>query len=162
MRVSHARPSANRWPSTVIATGLLAVLAPAALQAQTTATWNGTTGNWIDVARWSTNPNFPNNNTPPGTTYNAIIGAAGTYTVTLNTGVTVSNLTLNDANAMLAVSGGTLTLVSSATLTAGVVQMTGGTLSGGTYSSTGCPATSARCWPTRGRSGSPPGRRTAP
>ena len=45
------------------------------VRADQTATWNGTTGNWSDFTKWSTNPNFPNNGTPAGTLYDAIINS---------------------------------------------------------------------------------------
>jgi hypothetical protein len=41
----------------------LFAIAPVAF-ADITATWNGTTGNWTDAARWSTAPVFPNNSGP--------------------------------------------------------------------------------------------------
>jgi len=37
--------------------------------------WNGTTGNWSDASRWTSNPFFPNNGTPIGTTYDVTISA---------------------------------------------------------------------------------------
>lgn len=63
---------------------------------QTTATWNGTTGNWSDGTLWSTDPLFPNNGNG-GNNYNAVINAG---TVTLNQNITIEDLTL---------SGGTIT-----------------------------------------------------
>src|SRR5262245_51935223 len=122
----------------VLALALAASVTPQ-VAAQTTTRWaTGVSDNWTQTApvRWDNG--IPNNGVPPGSTYNAFIDVAGTYTVTLNSPVTVSNLTINNATATLAVtSGGTLTVVNNATLTAGVLQLTGGTLSGGSYSSNG-------------------------
>jgi hypothetical protein len=107
--------------------------------AQTTTHWaTGVSDVWTQTApvRWDNG--IPNNGVPAGSTYNAFIDVAGSYTVTLNAPVTVSGLTLNNATATLAVtSGGTLTVVNNATLAAGALQLTGGTLSGGSYVSTG-------------------------
>ncbi len=104
--------------------------------AQTPEHWNGTTGTWTTAASWSGGV-VPNNNAPPGSTYDAFLDAAGTYTVTLNTSVTVSDLILNAAGATLSISGETLNIVSNATLTAGTIQMNAGTISGGTFSTGG-------------------------
>src|SRR5262249_35027007 len=62
-----------------------------------TASWLiASNGNWTDPAQWSTNPNFPNNDTPAGTNYDAVIGATGaSYTATLNSNITVDSLLLN-------------------------------------------------------------------
>jgi hypothetical protein len=54
--------------STSLLAAMLAALAPSVLCAQTLATWNGTTGNWTNIALWNT-PNYPNNDNPPGTTF---------------------------------------------------------------------------------------------
>src|SRR5262245_65733525 len=62
---------------------------------QTVASWvNPVSGSWIDPTQWSTNPAYPNNNVPPGATYDAIINAAGSYTVTPENNIALSNLTL--------------------------------------------------------------------
>ena len=73
---------------------LLMSIGPAALA--DTAIWNGTSGNWSAAARWSTDPDFPNNDL---TTYDVEFGA-GTLTQDVAGGVTVDSLTW---------SGGTLT-----------------------------------------------------
>ncbi|HEY1381044.1 MAG TPA: hypothetical protein VGF55_29870, partial [Gemmataceae bacterium] len=115
----------------------VALTANRAAAQPTPADWLGGDGNWTTAALWSTNPNYPNNGTPPGTTYAASIAAPGTYTVTLNSAVTVSSLTLNGAGATLDLSGGGLTVVDSATLTAGVLRLDSGTINGGTFGGTG-------------------------
>src|SRR5262249_47755152 len=117
---------------------LVAIVTPP-MAAQTTTRWaNGVSDLWTQTApvRWDNG--IPNNGVPAGSTYNSFIDVAGTYAVTLNAPATVSNLTLNNSTATLAVTGGgTLTVVNSATLAAGVLQLTGGMLSGGSYGSTG-------------------------
>ena len=45
------------------------------------AIWTGTSGNWSDGTRWSTNPNFPNNGQP---------GANDLYDATLSNGATIT------------------------------------------------------------------------
>jgi hypothetical protein len=89
--------------SIAIAIVLLFVIPPAAT-AQTNSHWIGGTGNWSTTTNWDTNPNYPNNGTPTGTTYNAIIdGLNGntSYTVTLNTDVTFTSLTLRSSRLLL-------------------------------------------------------------
>ena len=80
----------------LLAGGLLSITA----RAQTPATWvNPVDGNWTDATRWSTNPLFPNNTGP---TYNAFIDQTGApYTVTLDQGITVTDLHLTSADAIL-------------------------------------------------------------
>jgi hypothetical protein len=94
-----------------------------------TSTWSGNTGNWTDPTQWSTNPNYPNNGTPSGTTYDAVINApgAGPHTVTLNSNVTTDSVTLDFANATLSQTGGTLT-TSTFDVAAGTYVLTGGSL----------------------------------
>ncbi|MFO0807695.1 MAG: hypothetical protein U0746_03650 [Gemmataceae bacterium] len=59
---------------------LLILLAAAPAPArQVVATWTGTTGNWTNPALWS--PAVPNNGTPPGTTYDAVLNGGGTVTI---------------------------------------------------------------------------------
>lgn len=61
--------------------------------AQTTSTWNNTTGDWSDATRWDTNPLFPNNGNG-GNDYNAVISAG---TVTLDEDIEIEALTLGGA-----------------------------------------------------------------
>src|SRR5262249_15629727 len=62
---------------------------------------------------------------------------AGAYTVTLNSPITVSNLTMNGVGAGLNISTATLNIVNSTMLTAGVIQLSSGTIAGGTITTTG-------------------------
>jgi hypothetical protein len=73
----------------------------AVAQAQVTAIWDGGTSTWDDSTHWSTNPNFPNNGTPEGTTYNAVINAGE---VTHSTATAIERLTLSGGR--LAFGGG--------------------------------------------------------
>lgn len=63
---------------------------------QTHSSWlSPSSGNWIDPANWSSNPDYPNNGSPPGATYDVTIGAAGpAYTVSLSDSVAVSTLSI--------------------------------------------------------------------
>lgn len=61
---------------------------------QTNAVWNGPSGNWTNAAIWSTNPFFPNNGIPAGTTYNAILNG-GASTITLDANITIEQLQFN-------------------------------------------------------------------
>jgi hypothetical protein len=85
---------------------------------------------WNNPAAWSSNPFFPNNGNPSGSNYEVAIGAAGgSYTVTLNTTVTISSLSLNSPGATLSIPSNQTLSVSTLTLDAGTVQISGtGTL----------------------------------
>jgi MYXO-CTERM domain-containing protein len=84
--------------------------------AQVNSTWNGTTGNWSDAARWSSNPLFPNNGNG-GNTYNAVVNAG---TVTVDQPITIEGLTFG---------GGTIATSSNLTLnapfTTGIATLSG-------------------------------------
>ncbi|MGA2440612.1 MAG: PEP-CTERM sorting domain-containing protein [Tepidisphaeraceae bacterium] len=101
--------------------------------ADTTATWIGASGNWTDPTQWSTNPNYPNNGTPTGTDYQALIDTdgGGPYSVTLNSDTTIDSLTLNNANATLDHTGGTLT-AGQIDINAGAYDLNGGTIANAT------------------------------
>lgn len=104
-----------------------------AANAQVNAFWEtATSGNWTDATRWSTNPNYPNNN--GGTTYHAFFNATGAaYTVTLDANVAIDALTMNSADATLrVVSGGVLNLAGIAAFNAGSLSLAGGKIVGGT------------------------------
>jgi len=45
------------------------------LRADTTAIWNGGSGNWSDPTQWSSNPNYPHNGTPASTLYDAVLNS---------------------------------------------------------------------------------------
>ncbi len=123
--------SLPRKAAVLAAAGLALSIYSRAL-AQTDVNWlSATSGNWTDPTRWS-NPTYPNNGTPLGSTYRVFIEAVGpAYTVTLNTSVALDYLRLNSASATLVLSSGTLT-VPTFDLLAGTLRIDGGTLAGST------------------------------
>ena len=123
-------PMSSMVRSSFKAALLCALFGASSACADIAATWNGTTGNWTDAARWNTNPVFPNNSAPAF--YDAAISAGE---VTLN-----QNITLNQ----LALGGGTLAgsftlaLAEGIAWSGGSLALTGGgrvTLGAGTASS---------------------------
>ena len=92
-----------------------------------TSSWVvGLDGNWTDPANWSTNPNYPNNGTPPAVSYVAVINADGApYSVFLNSQVAVSTLNIAFSGATLDMSGGTVSVNNRLTVGGGINQ-TGG------------------------------------
>jgi fibronectin-binding autotransporter adhesin len=103
---------------TITATGGYAVTtAPLA------STWNNSSGNWSDSAKWY--PAVPANGSPLGTSYNATINLG---LVTLDADASINSLqltggTLTGAHTLTLLSGGTIT---------GNYSVTGTTLNGGT------------------------------
>ena len=79
-------------------------------------TWNGTSGKWTDVARWSCGA-------VPGASDLAVI-SAGTVTLSATSGISVGRLALSGGR----LEGGTLTLVGNAALRS---DWTGGTVDAG-------------------------------
>ena len=117
---------------------VLSVFARPAAADDTVATWTTATGgNWTTAADWSSNPYYPNNNTPGGSTYAAVIGATGSaYTVTLNGAIAVDTLTLSSASATLDQTAGNLS-AAAVNLVAGTYKLGGGTLLGATVNLSG-------------------------
>jgi hypothetical protein len=85
--------------------------------AQTSAVWNGSTGNWSDIAKWSSNPNYPNNGQP---------SAGSSYAVTISSGTVSRDVSPNISQ--LSLSGGTLA-GSGFMQVQGPMSWTGGTIS---------------------------------
>ena len=110
-RRGHSKTKRRAWA--YAATSAAAVFAGASVCAaqEVTSYWSGVTGSWTDPTQWSTDPNYPNNGTPSGVTYDAVINAPGTdpYTVTLNSNVTVDSVTMDSPSATFSQTGGTLT-----------------------------------------------------
>lgn len=107
-------------------------LSPLPSPAQT-ATWlSPISGTWSDPANWSTNPTYPNDPSA-----DALLSATGSpYTVTLNSPISLNSLTGTSPDATFNLAtGGTLTLSSSLDLGPGSFTLNGGTISGGTLSS---------------------------
>src|SRR5579863_223275 len=84
------------------------------LHAQTAVSWNGGSGNWNTGADWSGGV-VPNNG--GGKTYNVTISNGEAETVTLNLGVTVSDLTLGTSALLQSTANDSLTIASGGTLT---------------------------------------------
>jgi hypothetical protein len=97
--------------------------------AATTANWiNSVSANWTVAADWSTNPVFPQNNSPAGVTYQAVVAVAGGPTI--NSNITIDGLTINATGALVTQSAGVFT-VGSLAVSKGTYRLSGGTLSGG-------------------------------
>jgi hypothetical protein len=107
--------------------------------AQTTASWSSAaSGNWTDPTKWSTNPDYPNNGTPSGSTYWANIAAAGSpYQISLTTPITLTGATLSSPDATVNHTGSTVIFTDALNLNAGTWVMSGfsttlsGTINGG-------------------------------
>ena len=101
----------------------------------TAISWKaGSTDVWSDSAAWSTG-------TVPGSADDVTISVAPAtagvpYTVEIEAPVSVHSVTLNQAAATLQVAGTTLSVGTTFALTAGAIDLDGGTLMGGTYHST--------------------------
>jgi hypothetical protein len=119
-----------RFLKPICAILFLLVLAHA-LQAQT-ANWNNASGgNFNTPTDWDTGT------VPNGSSFTANFSLAGTYSVTLNSNITLDTLTLNNANLNFTQSSNTLTIINNLTLTSGVYNLQGGIISGGTISQSG-------------------------
>ena len=114
----------RRRAASALAASAAALCALPAIAADVTSTWSTATsgvwnanGNWINVPALG---GFPNNGTGGVATYDAVISATGSpYTVTLNTNITVEDLTLSSANATLNHTAGTFTATGAITVSAG-------------------------------------------
>src|SRR5687767_9126719 len=108
---------------------VLAVCVPARAGV-TDASWlGGQSGQWTDPTRWTTNPFYPDDGTPPGSLYHAWItapAATAPFTVDLGAPVRVQILTLDAPTATLAHGGGTLSAVTLAGVNAGTFQVGAG------------------------------------
>jgi hypothetical protein len=117
--------------------GLLPLFLPLAGGAwgATRADWSSAvSGSWGDETKWA-NGVAPQNDKPQGTTYDAVIAAAGpAYTVDIDARVggslTVDSITVNSSSATLSVTGGER-------VTAGLIDVQAGTLAFGGKSLTG-------------------------
>lgn len=109
VRIRHA---SRKMFFTLLTVGLsFSVGGLAQAQPPVNSSWlDASDGNWIDTSHWSTNPVFPNNDTPTlGTTYEVLIDAMGAdYTVTLEDDISVDRITINSNNATLQQDGGEL------------------------------------------------------
>jgi hypothetical protein len=101
--------------------------------AGTPAIWSSpVSGAFNDATKWSTNPNYPSNNT-----YDAFLNATGNaYTVTLGSATSIENITINSSNATLDQSAN-LTLSGILSVASGNYIVDNGTVTGGTIQATG-------------------------
>ena len=102
--------------ATKAVTTLLVVVAAwaSSAQAQTAVNWNGGNGNWSASADWSGGV-VPNNG--GGKTYNVTISNGTAETVTLDLGVTISDLTLGTSAILQSSGNNSLTIASGGTFT---------------------------------------------
>jgi hypothetical protein len=104
------------------------------LSAQTTHNWIGGSGNWSDTNHWDTGV------VPSGSDYAMIIGS-GTYTVTVDIDITISDLNIGGAtgNQTLSLSGRIITINGTCSINdSGIVIMTNSTINGtGTITNSG-------------------------
>ncbi len=114
--------------------------APSAAALTIPSSWlSASSGAWDDAMQWSTDPEFPNNGSPDTTsTYDVTIDATGSpYTVTLDTNITIDNLSLDSSNATVSHTTGTFVVTGSAELSNGTYDVNGGTLQGGIWNVSG-------------------------
>ncbi len=108
---------------------LLACTYPVSTRADT-ATWSSAiSGSWSNAADWSPAV-VPNNGTPVGTTYDALINATGgSYTISTGSPVALNSLTVNSPNATVNLFGGngttSFSFANGLSILAGKVQLTG-------------------------------------
>ncbi|MCC6950054.1 MAG: hypothetical protein IT433_01270 [Phycisphaerales bacterium] len=110
---------AHRRTCVRVSAGLALALAAGSASAQINSNWlSAASDNWSNPVRWSTNPDIPNNG---ANTYHATISATGAaYSVTLDLPITVTDLTVNSADATLLWGGShTLNVLNNATLGGG-------------------------------------------
>jgi hypothetical protein len=118
----------------VAITGALLLSACGVARGQVDAFWaSASSGNWEDPTRWSTNPVYPDNDSPTGTHYRAVFQAAGpSYTAQLRfRTVSVDDVLIDSTAATLEVgSGGVLNVANQFDLRQGTLRLAGGDLSG--------------------------------
>ena len=123
------------YPRVMLSGAVLCVLLlNGSVFAQISSSWlNPVDGNWIDAANWSTNPDAPNNDSPnPGDVYDVTIDATGApYQATLDTDVTLRNLTLNSLDATLWQTSN-LVIQDTFAVDSGTYRLHSGSLTGGT------------------------------
>ena len=111
----------------------LALAAEPLCAATVTSTWSAATdgywnanGNWLNVPVLG---GFPQNGNGGVATYDAVISVVGLpYTVTLNSPITLEDLTLNSASATINHTAGMFTATGALGISAGAYQLNGGTI----------------------------------
>lgn len=135
--MEHPRSGLNRSRCLLLAALAGTLCAARGAHAQTVSQWlTATSGNWTDASRWSTNPFYPTNGNGSPNYRAEILATGSSYTITLNSAVTLDSLLLSSSNATIAHTSGTLSLLGTATLSAGTYQLNGGTIAGGTIDNT--------------------------
>ncbi len=108
----------------------IVILSAQGVHSQTTLTWTGagSNSNWSNVNNWG-GTNYPNNGQPTGgATYNAIVN---TGNQTLDTNVTINNLTYSTGGALTGSGSSTLTVDGLFTWSNGTFTLSQMTLGGG-------------------------------
>jgi len=131
--------SAIRKPARLAALVIVGCAAHArAAAAEVTADWVGPSqGIWHDPANWSTQPDYPNNGTPAGTSYDVRLAPAFPARVILETDVTVDNVTVGAGSTLAVYSFARLGIVDTVHVADGAVLQLHGTLAGGTLTTAG-------------------------
>ncbi len=118
--------------------------APAASAATIASSWvSAADGDWNEPnpipAQWSTDPVFPNNDSPNlGDIWDVTINAEGSlYTVTLDTNISINSLILDSGDATLSHTAGTFSVTGSADLLNGSYAATDTTVDGGMWNISG-------------------------
>jgi hypothetical protein len=123
----------------VLAAAVLAT--PPVLAEPVIAEWlDASDGSWANPTRWSTNPNYPRNDVPSGTTYHAVVRAAGSpYTITHGIlSYSLDRLTLDSPDASIVYDAGVLTVADGLEVLRGRYELHGsGTLKGTSISGGG-------------------------
>ena len=124
-----------RFGRIILACMPVAMLFTASASAGTPASWSAAAdGYWTDASKWSSKPNYPNNGTPAGSTYDVTIGKP--YTVTLDQNVAVNSLMLS-GGAILSQTNGTLTLTGNLAIQSGQYRLADAIISGGRLTTAG-------------------------
>ena len=140
-RCARRKPSGSGlW--LVIATLCALGFAPAASAATIASSWlSAADADWDDApaTQWSTDPDFPNNDSPAsGDIWDVTIDAVGSlYTVTLDTDISINSLILDSGNATLSHTAGIFSVTGSADLLNGSYAATDTTINGGTWNISG-------------------------
>lgn len=109
----------------LLALTLLAGLTASTVSAQVDSDWlEPTSGDWLDVTRWSTNPIAPTN---PGDT--ATLAATGSpHTATITTNVSLDRIAIDSPDASVLLQGGTLTAATRVQANQGPLLIESGTI----------------------------------
>ena len=135
---SEKRRSRRKWMVLAAAASVAIAKFDGPANADVVESWIAAAGgSWTTTADWSPSTNYPNNGTPAGTNYQAIVSLPGSsaYMVSVNSNIAVDSLAIGSTNATVNDTAGTLA-VGGLAITSGVFQLAGGTLSGGTTGAT--------------------------